>query len=88
MYDDDKDDPDNEADDDPDVPEEPRRDVSSPPMTPSTIAGKLSEIELESSARVTRASLRRDANKERREQKDDEELSEGDGSVYSDLSIG
>lgn len=88
VYDDDEDDLDDEADDDPDVPEESRQDVPSPPTTPSTIAGKLSEIGLKSSARVTRASLRRDPDTERRKKEDDEELSDGDGSVYSELSIG
>lgn len=58
----------------------------SPPTSPSTLAGKLSEIGL--GDRGPAATSRRDPDKARRERDDDEELSAGTGSVYSELSIG
>lgn len=66
--------------------------AESPPPTPSTVAGLLSDIGLDdSSVPATRASVRRnrdDPDHFRRAREDDEELSDGDGSVYSELSIG
>jgi hypothetical protein len=58
----------------------------SPPMSPSTLAGQLSEIGL--GDRAPAATSRRDPDKARREREDSEELSMGEGSVYSELSIG
>lgn len=84
----DKEDKDNEPTDGYGIPGESQRPRISPPTTPSTLAGRLSDIGLDTSARVTRASSRRDPDKDRREREDDEDLSDGDGSVYSELSIG
>lgn len=71
---------------------EPSEAAESPPPTPSTVAGLLSDIELgDSTVPATRASVwrnRDDPDRHRRAREDDEELSDGDGSVYSELSIG
>jgi hypothetical protein len=68
----------------------PRREANSPPPTPSTVAGMLSDIGLDDTIPVTRASVRRNRDREenRRERDEETELSDGDGSVYSELSIG
>lgn len=64
--------------------------ADSPPPTPSTVAGMLSDIGLDDTTiPATRSSVRRNRNGEdQRRDRDDEELSDGDGSVYSELSIG